>query len=418
MFTRTGTRILAGGVAGLLAAPAQAQLQQGPEWRVNTYLTGRQGQPAVAADPNGHFWSAWSGAGPGDADGVFVRPHLSSGVPVGTEFRVNTYTAYPAAFPALAATGSNGFVLVWESLGRDGDRLGVFGRRYDPFGSGLGTEFQVNSYTTGYQFDADVASGPDGTFVVTWMDAQGVYPSLSFTVMGQRYAPSGAAQGSNFRLGSYVAPGQFNADVVFDRNGNAIAVWNGRGPGDSGGIFARRFDATGAAVGAEFLVNTYTTAAQSRPSIDVAADGRYAVVWDSYQPPAAYEVRGQRFTAPDVPLGVEFAVNTYTESFDFAPKVAMDADGSFVAAWTALHPGFSDVSAQEYDATGNRVGGEFQVNSTPGYAYVYGGTAVPLSPQEFIVVWELSGAGNAVDVYAKRLGDVLFGDGFNRAPPP
>jgi hypothetical protein len=202
MIKTSRKRALACGLGLVLAAPAQAQLLQGPEWRVNTYLTGNQGTPAVAADPNGHFWIAWAGAGPGDDAGVFVRPHLSSGLPVGTEFRVNTYTAPPASFPALAASGSTGFVLTWEALGQDGDRLGVFGGRYDPFGNGVGTEFQVNTYTTGYQFDADVAVVGEGTFMVTWTDAQGVYPSLSSTVMGQRYAPSGAPQGSMrlFRL--------------------------------------------------------------------------------------------------------------------------------------------------------------------------------------------------------------------------
>lgn len=411
MITSNGKRALACGVAVLLAAPAQAQLLPGPEWRVNTYLTGNQSWPAVAADPNGHFWIGWSGAGPGDDAGVFVRPHLSSGLPVGTEFRVNSSTVFPASFPALAASGSRGFVLTWEALGADGDRLGVFGRQWDAFGNPLGMEFQANTLTSGYQFDSDVAVGPDGTFVTVWTDAQGVYPSLSYTVMGQRYAPSGVPQGANFRLGSYLAPGQHNADFVFDGYGNAIAVWGGIGLGDpDGGIFARLFDAAGGAIGQDFRVNSDTIGQQGYPSVDAAGDGRFVVVWHTYDPLAGYEVRGQRFTAPGAPIGGEFALNTYTLSDDVSPRVAMQPDGRFLVAWTAAHPDHSEVSAQEYAANGNRVGGEFQVDSTPGDPLLFG---IEKAKDSFVLVWHQPGA-TGLDVFARGLGDWLFGDGFNR----
>ena len=50
----------------------------------------------------------------------------------------------------------------------------------------------------------------------------------------------------------------------------------------NGGIYAQRYDANGAASGAEFQVNTYTTSNQIFPSIAALSDGGFVVIWTSY----------------------------------------------------------------------------------------------------------------------------------------
>ena len=86
----------------------------------------------------------------------------------------------------MAAGGANDFVIVWESGAirrrRDGDSS-VFGQHFDSSGTPLGTEFQVNTYTPGFQeIPAIAAAGPD--FAVIWQ-------SRSRTVTGM--ASSGSA---------------------------------------------------------------------------------------------------------------------------------------------------------------------------------------------------------------------------------
>ena len=49
----------------------------------------------------------------------------------GDEFQVNSYTTDDQAFPSVAATGTNQFVVAWESDGQDGSGDGVFGQRFD-----------------------------------------------------------------------------------------------------------------------------------------------------------------------------------------------------------------------------------------------------------------------------------------------
>jgi hypothetical protein len=90
-------------------------------------------------------------------------------MPLGPEFRVNTYTTGLQWFPSVAADTSGNFVVVWSSDGQDGSSWGVFAQRYASSGFPVGPEFRVNTYTTspqGGSFDIAVASDPSGNFVV------------------------------------------------------------------------------------------------------------------------------------------------------------------------------------------------------------------------------------------------------------
>ena len=72
-------------------------------------------------------------------------------LPLGEEFRVNSYTTETQYRPAVASHLDGSFVVVWNSRDQDGSDWGVFAQRYDADGDPLGGEFQVNSYTTGIQ---------------------------------------------------------------------------------------------------------------------------------------------------------------------------------------------------------------------------------------------------------------------------
>jgi hypothetical protein len=52
------------------------------------------------------------------------------GNPLGPEFRVNTYTTGRQWNPTVAADPSGGFVVIWGSRTQDGSNWGVYGQRY------------------------------------------------------------------------------------------------------------------------------------------------------------------------------------------------------------------------------------------------------------------------------------------------
>jgi hypothetical protein len=87
----------------------------------------------VAADSAGDFVVAWqSETQDGSSYGVFGQRFASSGAPLGSEFRVNTYTANYQNRTAVAADSPGNFVVVWASDIQDGSGPGIFGQRFGP----------------------------------------------------------------------------------------------------------------------------------------------------------------------------------------------------------------------------------------------------------------------------------------------
>jgi hypothetical protein len=70
----------------------------------------------------------------------------------------------------------------------------------------------------------------------------------------------------------------------------------------------QHFASDGSAIGSEFQVNTYTTHSQRSPSVALASDGDFVVVWDSgySNNPGSYgsdttytSIQGQRYAVPE-----------------------------------------------------------------------------------------------------------------------
>ena len=160
----------------------------GPEFRVNTYTTSIQHHPSIAAIPNGGFVVVWQSEQDGSSYGVFGQRYASFGAALGTEFRVNTYTTSQQWYPSVAVDASGSFVVVWSSVGQDGSSSGVFGQRYVSSGAPLGAEFRVNTHTTSDQRFPSVAADSAGNFVVVWQSYN--QDGSGDGVLGQRHDSS------------------------------------------------------------------------------------------------------------------------------------------------------------------------------------------------------------------------------------
>lgn len=270
----------------------------GSEFLVNTYTTNSQDRPAVAMQADGDFLVTWNSRSPvmdpaqgqdGSFHGVFARLFASNGDALTSEFQVNTHTP-DRQYNSRVCTGGGGeFVVTWDShqggpAGQDGDTDGVFAQRFGSSGSVLGTEFQVNTYTTGSQGyrGLDVACGDDGSFVIAWnsSDQDGSY----FGIFAQRFDSSGTAVGGEFQVNTYTTDFQERVRVTAKDAGQFNIVWQS-GPepyGIPSDLFLRRYDAAGP-TSAEIQVNTYTTDIQAFPAIAGDADGNFVVAWHSYQ---------------------------------------------------------------------------------------------------------------------------------------
>jgi hypothetical protein len=305
---------------------------RGGEFQVNSYTANTQTAMSVASDAGGNFVVVWASQGQDGSDyGIFGQRFDALGVAQGVEFQVNSYTT-GSQFALDVAQSANGFVVVWASLGQDGSSNGIFGQRFDASGARQGAEFQVNSYTTGRQFRPAVASDAGGNFVVAW-DSDG--PDDEVGVFGQRFAASGSRLGGEFQVNSHTTGYQGGPDVTVGATGDFLVVWTGAGQGgDAPEIFGQRYDASATRLGDEFQVNSYTTERQSFASVATSSNGDFLVVWGSDTQDGSLDgIFGQRYNTSGARLGGEFQVNSYTTDQQFVATVAAIANAQFVVTW-------------------------------------------------------------------------------------
>ena len=381
----------------------------GPEFRVNTFTTNTQASPAVSFDAQGNFVVVWGSVSQDYAStsGVFGQRFASSGSPIGPEFRINTYTvgSQGGIVRAVASDPSGNFVVVWADNVQEESGAGVFGQRFSSSGTPVGAEFRVNTSTTGDQGRPAVAADSAGNFVVVWTSD---LPDFSYLdIYAQRYASTGAPIGPEFRVNTATAQSQTNPRIGIDPTGNFVVVWHSEVADGSGdGISGQRFGGSGAPLGAQFRINTFTTDSQSSPDVAMDASGNFVVVWTSRGPDGnGFGISGQRFAASGALVGPEFRVNTQTANNQVFPTVAADGSGNFVVTWQSFAGTQYDIHAQRYDATGIPLGTEFRVNT--GFLFDQDDNAVAAdNAGNFIVVWSGPGGGN-VNVFGQRYNQIL-----------
>ncbi|MEZ6054481.1 MAG: hypothetical protein R3C02_24350 [Planctomycetaceae bacterium] len=385
----------------------------GSEFRVNTYTTSSQIHPSIAMAASGEFVIVWNGAGQGgDTTGVHAQRYDADGNAVGGEFQVNTTSIDDQYYASVAMADSGEFVIAWSSNSQDGDQYGIFAQRYDAHGNALSGEFQVNTYTTGRQWIPSVAMAETGQFVISWTsdfqdgDDRGVYAQL--------YDANGNTVGGEFRVTTTTIGRQYNTTVSMANTGEFVVAWQSNNQdGDGGGIFAQRYAADGTPVGSEFQVNKTTQGSQSVPSVSMANSGEFVITWDSFgQDGNGSSVFGQRFDADGNALGDEFQVNSFTAFDQALSSIALNDAGQFVVAWTDLTQDGSGwgVYAQRFslverDAT--TVGFEQQINTfTPGsqQTNTWGTPSVAVAENgEYVITWASdSQDGSGQGVYAQR----------------
>ena len=278
----------------------------------------------------------------------------------------------------------------------------------------LGGELQVNAYTTAQQSGACVAAQPRGAFVPAW---DSVHQDGSvWGVFARRYDASGAPiTAEEAQVNTYTTNSRRFSAAAVDQAGNMVVVWVGYGADAfSNGVYARHYDATGTP-GSEQRVSAYTTGSNTRPAVAAAAGG-FVVVWHGAGDGSGLAVLGRRLDSSGVLQGDEFVVNSHTTDHQWQPAVAGNSDGNFVVVWASgLQDGStSGVFGLRFNASGATQGSEFAVNaSTTGVQYQ---PAVALDGERnFVVVWttylqdgsKIRVDGQRFDAYATRQGAEL-----------
>ena len=396
--TLSGIEIIRFGDGGELSFSSEGS----DEFRANSWVASDQYHPSVAGLAGGNYVVTWQdSSGHSGGSGWDVRGQLYSknGASIGGEFRVNTYTSSSQYDPSVAGLAGGGFVVTWrdDSGHSGGSGADIRGQRYGADGAALGSEFRVNTYTSSSQYEPSVAGLGDGGFVVTWRDDSGHDGGSGADIRGQRYAADGTAAGDEFRVNTYKSSTQYWPSVAGLGNGGFVVSWSSNSQdGSNYGVYAQRYAADGTTVGAEFRVNSHTGGQQYHSSVTGLGGGGFVVTWrddSGHSGGSGVDVRGQVYDANGAAVGGEFMVNTYFSGSQYEPSVASLSGGGFVVSWrddngsSGSRGGSSvDVFCQVYNATGARVGDEFRVNSFA-YNTQYWPSVASLSSGGFVVAW-------------------------------
>ncbi len=199
-------------------------------------------------------------------------------------------------------------------------------------------------------------------------------------------------QGESFLANTTTENTQEYSSIAMNQEGEFVVAWQSwRQDGDQNGIFAQKFDRNNTKIGAEIAVNVNALGHQRKPSVGIAQNGSFVIVWESYRyDGSGYGVYGQLFNAQAEKIGEEFLVNTLTEGDQALPKVAMNRSGAFVVVWEGFDNSGRGIFAQRYSREGVRQGVEFTVNSITENDQIDPSVAIN-GAGSFIVTWTSRG---------------------------
>jgi hypothetical protein len=144
------------------------------------------------------------------------------------------------------------------------------------------------------------------------------------------------------------------------------------------------------AQGTPFRATSCTNCRQEGPAVAGAASGGFFAVWEGSTASDPFGINGRLFTNAGSPQTADFAVAKNLVPDQYEAAVARDAKGNYLAVWSQVVAGNSEIMAQRFQANGTAVGTAFKVNQdaagTPTIPADFN-PAVAATKDGFVVVW-------------------------------
>jgi hypothetical protein len=411
---------LAAALFAIFAGSAGAQIgNDGFEFQVNTETVDEQQRPQIVRLTGGKFLIAWDSehrVEQGDGRDVYARLyHADNSGPVAAEFRLNAHLERDQENVALAALPGGGFVAAWESFRQisTGSNDDVFARLFDADGVAVSDEFLVNQELESNQTFPSIAVRHDGSFVIVWTsnlqdgDREGVF--------ARRFASDGSAIGDEFQVNTLTtrsqSTGRAGADsVVWYNQDEFVVVWQSEEfDGAEHGIAARRFQHDGTPLdNEEFRVNEITEGNQASPAVTSIGDDVFIVTWNDRRFNGITFLRGYQGNGSPLSAPIEVGAAATVSQ----PAIAMENEGAtFGVVWTQVDGNSAGIRGRRFDDQGRPISASVIVNTFQ--------TGVQQNPHliagpgnQFVIVWESVGQdGDGRGIFGQRLsGQGLCGD--------
>jgi parallel beta-helix repeat protein len=401
----------------ILSANGQHQYQgklglsaQGTETIVNSLTaTAQATNPtvnSVAIANDGSYVVVFTDTTASNGNDIIAQRYNANGTVQGGNVTVNTTVTGAQQNATVAIDANNGdFIVAWDGSGT-GDSTGVFYRRFSANGTALdATEVRANFTTANSQSNAAIAMNTVSDFYLTWTD--GAQDGNLSGVYARRFNSSGAVSASDVLINNTVTNVQGNASIATAPNKNIIIAWESEAQdGNLTGVYFRQFDANLNALSpTDTLVNTgVTTGIQARPSIDMNASGAFVIAWHS--PTVDSNLTGvvfQRYDATGASIGSNTRANTFQTGAQDRANVALANDGTFIVSWVSNGQDAASTLGtygQAFNANGTTDGTEFLINGT--VAGAQSNVSLAYNGDKAVAVWSGSGVGDVNGVFMQR----------------
>ncbi|MCV2890995.1 calcium-binding protein [Ruegeria aquimaris] len=335
---------------------------------------------------NGNIVAVWDDAtAPSSIHAQILTPE---GTPVGDSFQISQPSLVPGGgelphwSPTVTPTAAGGFFVAWvveEYNGGYNTGRNVLGRTYDASGTALNDQFVVANQvsdsgwvvTSSWETYPSLDTLSDGRIVMAF------YDDLDITVKVLSADGTSTLQNTHVNTSSTTL-WQRDPSVAALSGGGFVVSWSDDLEDEGGhGVYAQIYDATGAAVGGNFRVNSDSTGVQNSPVAVGLAGGGFAIAfadsWAEHIPDSWNHVAVRVYDAAGNPLGADIHADPHLgDGQGGAYDIGMEAlpDGGFMILRTRhvdYHDVRNDIYGTRYDAAGNQMGDSFLINSFQTY---------------------------------------------------
>ncbi len=333
----------------------------------------------IAADGDGNFTVVWDiVADANDPVGIWARRFAASGAPMGPQVHLvaddDPQPRTQPMSPDIAMTDAGNSVVAWWLWTQDNSPEHILFRRYNAAGVPLGAAVTLETGDWEPPFDwpgPQVVMDSSGNFLILWARTRAVN-----SYHAQLFRADGTPRGSPFLVSWDTGPA---ATVAMGPAGNFVVVWV-KGPTLRG----RLFNADGTHDGREFVVAKNPRTAELY-FVRVAMDGsgNFVVAYANF----SLGIFARRFDADGTALGKEFRVSkkggyTHHQYLD----LDMNSAGEFALSWQAGGNG-AWPHTRLYAADGSAVTGARSLPPAPG-GWTADGTALAMvADGGYVFVW-------------------------------
>lgn len=317
---------------------------------------------------------------------------IRSFIDVGSETLVNGETSSNQQNAQVTVLSNGNVLVVWESNAQDGSGLGINAKLYDPDGTALTGDIQVNVTTSGDQSDPQVIALNLGKGLVAWSSGGDVFYRV---IEADGTTPVGELQVNQTASAS-------NFEITKFPSEDFIITWEASdGSGNGTGIYGQRFQFNGTKEFDEILINDGVTGTQRRAD---TAEVNGTSVWTVFQSQGQVGATSNQgvylrtFSNTSTLGGTDIAVADEEGEQELLPQIAGLDGGGFVVAWVNSTNG--SIEAETFQNDGSVVGNtRVDVSGAVGGNTLVAPVLAALPNDRYVVVWESDATLNRILLY-------------------